>query len=77
MTNAGAKSVRAVVTHPVMSDPASTRVDESSLTELIFSNSIPFNKSCKKAHIISIADLFAETIRRVLSGESISEQYLI
>lgn len=77
MTNAGAKSVRAVVTHPVMSDPASSRVDESSLTELIFSNSIPFQKSCKKAHVISIADMFADTIRRVHAGDSISEQYLI
>lgn len=77
MTNAGAASVRAIVSHAVMSDPASTRVDESSLTELIFTNSIPFTKSCKKAHVLSIAELFADTIRRVYAGESISEQYLL
>jgi ribose-phosphate pyrophosphokinase len=77
MINAGARSVRAVVTHPVMSDPASSRVDDSSLTEIIFTNSIPFNKSCKKARILSIADLFADTIHRVCSNESISSQYLI
>jgi ribose-phosphate pyrophosphokinase len=77
MLNAGASSVRAVVTHPVMSDPASSRVDESSLTEIIFTNSIPFNKSCKKARILSIADLFADTIHRVCTNESISSQYLI
>jgi ribose-phosphate pyrophosphokinase len=76
MINAGAKSVRAVVTHAVMSDPASSRIDESSLTELIFTNSIPFNKTCKKAHIISIADFFADTIRRVCENESISSSYL-
>jgi len=76
MLNAGAKSVRAVVTHAVMSDPASSRVDDSSLTEIIFTNSIPFNKSCKKAHILSIADFFADTIRRVCENESISSSYL-
>lgn len=77
MTNAGATSVRAIVSHAVMSDPASSRVDESSLTELIFTNSIPFTKSCKKARVLSIAELFADTIRRVYAGESISEQYLL
>jgi ribose-phosphate pyrophosphokinase len=77
MTNAGAASVRAIVSHAVMSDPASSRVDESSLTELIFTNSIPFTKSCKKARVLSIAELFADTIRRVYAGESISEQYLL
>jgi ribose-phosphate pyrophosphokinase len=77
MTNAGAASVRAIVSHAVMFDPASSRVDESSLTELIFTNSIPFTKSCKKARVLSIAELFADTIRRVYAGESISEQYLL
>ena len=76
MLNAGAKSVRAVVTHPVMSDPASSRVDDSSLTEIIFTNSIPFNKTCRKAHVISIAEFFADTIRRVCENESISSSYL-
>ena len=76
MSNAGALSVRAVVSHPVMSDPASSRVDESSLEEIIFTNSIPFNKSCRKAHILSIAPLFADTIQRVMDNRSISENYL-
>ncbi len=74
--NAGAKSVRAVVTHAVMSDPASSRVDESALEEIVFTNSIPFHKTCKKAHILSVASLFADTIQRVLDNRSISENYL-
>ena len=77
MLNGGARSVRAVVTHPVMSDPASSRVDDSGLAEIIFTNSIPFEKTCKKARVISIADLFADTIRRVCENKSISSQYLI
>lgn len=73
----GAKSVRALASHAIMSDPASENVDCSGLTEMIFTNSIPFNKPCKKAHIISVAKLFADTIRRVHNNESISSQYLI
>ncbi len=76
MSNAGATSVRAVVSHAVMSDPASTRVDESSLEEIIFTNSIPFHKDCKKAHVLSVAPLFADTIQRVMDNRSISENYL-
>lgn len=74
--NAGANSVRAVVTHAVMSDPASSRVDDSTLEEIVFTNSIPFHKTCKKAHILSVASLFADTIQRVLDNRSISENYL-
>ncbi|MDR0430119.1 MAG: ribose-phosphate pyrophosphokinase [Tannerellaceae bacterium] len=76
MTN-GAKSVRAIASHAVMSDPASTRVDESALTEMIFTDSIPYSKKCEKVRILSIADMFAEAIRRVCNNESISTLYAI
>ena len=77
MIEKGAKSVRAIASHAVMSDPASERVTNSKMTELIFSDSIPFTKDCPKAHIISIADMFAETIRRAHNNESISSQYIM
>jgi len=73
----GAKSVRALASHAIMSDPASERVDKCNMTEMIFTNSIPFNKDCKKATIISVARLFADTIRRVHENQSISSQYLL
>lgn len=72
----GAKSVRALASHAIMSDPASQRIDDSGMSEMIFTNSIPFNKDCKKATIISVAKLIADTIRRVHNNESISKQYL-
>ncbi len=72
----GAKSVRALASHAIMSDPASERVDASAMTEMIFTNSIPLNKECKKATIISVAHLIADTIRRVHNNQSISQQYL-
>ena len=77
MLEAGAKSVRAIASHCVMSDPASFRVQESSLTEIVFTDSIPYTKKCAKVKQLSIADMFAETIKRVVNNESISSQYII
>jgi len=77
MLEAGAKSVRAIASHCVMSDPASFRVQESSLTEIVFTDSIPYSKKCAKVKQLSIADMFAETIKRVVNNESISSQYII
>ena len=73
----GAKSVRALCSHAIMSDPASERVDNCGMTEMIFTNSIPFSKDCKKATILSVAKIFADTIRRVHENQPISSQYLI
>lgn len=73
----GAHSVRAIATHCVMSGPASERVQDSALEELVFTDSIPYSNRCAKVKQISIADILAETIRRVESNESISSQYLI
>ncbi len=77
MLQNGARSVRALCSHAIMSDPATERVNESGLCEMIFTNSIPYQKDCPKCTIISVARLFADTIRRVHNFESISSQYLI
>jgi ribose-phosphate pyrophosphokinase len=77
MKENGARSVRALASHAIMSDPATERVNESPLVEMIFTNSIPYHKDCKKCTIISVARLFADTIHRVHSNQSISSQYLI
>ena len=77
MMENGAKSVRALATHAIMSDPATQRVNDSALVEMIFTNSIPYTKDCSKCTIISVARLFADTIRRVHCNQSISSQYLI
>ena len=77
MIAAGAKSVRACASHCVMSGPASERVQNSSLKEIVFTDSIPYHNNCPKVRQLSVADMFAETIRRVKSNQSISSQYLI
>lgn len=77
MKNAGAKSVRACASHCVMSGPASERVQNSALEEIVFTDSIPYSSRCAKVKQLSVADMFAETIRRVVNNESISSQYLV
>lgn len=73
----GANSVRAIASHCVMSGPACERISASPLEEMVFTDSIPFKGDCPKVKQLTIADLFAETIRRILGNESISTQYLM
>ncbi len=77
MMDRGAKSIRVIATHPVLSGPAYERIKESSITELIVSDSIPVNLDCKKITVISIADIFAETIKKVYNYESISSTFIV
>ncbi len=77
MLQKGANSVRAVASHAVMSDPASMRVDQSGLTEIIFTDSIPYSQKSEKVKIISVADMFANSIERVCNNQSISSLYII
>ena len=77
MKAAGAKTIRACASHCVMSGPASERVQESALEEIVFTDSIPYSQRCAKVKQLSVADLFAQTIRLVIENKSISSQYLI
>ena len=76
MKQNGAKSVRAIASHCVMSGPASERVEASSIEEMVFTDSIPYAGGCSKVKQLSIAALLATTIRCVEDNESISKQYL-
>lgn len=72
----GAKSVRALASHAIMSDPATDRVNDSEMVEMIFTNSIPYTKDCPKVTVLSVARMFADTISRVHNNQSISSQYV-
>jgi ribose-phosphate pyrophosphokinase len=77
MKENGARSVRAYISHPVMSDPASERVMDSGLDELVTSDSIPFDTDkCPKVRVLSVDKLFATTIRSVNQKKSIGELFL-
>ena len=77
MIERGAISVRAIVSHPVLSGPAYERIKDSALTEVIVTDSIPVKDDCKKIKVISIADVFADTINKVYNLESISSTFIV
>ena len=72
----GALSVRAVVTHPLLSGPAHDRIRNSVLTEMITTDTIPLREENEKIHVISLAPLFAAAIRNVVTHESISSLFI-
>lgn len=72
----GAKTVRAVATHAVLSGPAHERIENSVLEEVIFTDSIPLQRENKKVRILSAAELFGTAILNVHQSRSISEGFL-
>ena len=75
----GAKKVVAYCTHPVLSGPAIDNLNGSALDELVVTNTIqlsPEAQACPKIRQLSVAELLAETIRRVAYGESVSSLYV-
>ncbi|EGJ11747.1 MULTISPECIES: ribose-phosphate pyrophosphokinase [Rubrivivax] len=74
----GAKSVYAYCTHPVFSGPAVERIKNSQIDEVVITNTIPMSpeaKACPKIRQLSVAFLFAETIRRISDGESVTSLF--
>jgi ribose-phosphate pyrophosphokinase len=72
----GANSVRAVVTHPVLSGKAYENISNSVLTELLVTDTIPSKQECDKIKILSVAELFAKAIGRIRDHESISSLFI-
>jgi ribose-phosphate pyrophosphokinase len=74
----GAKKVFAYCTHAVFSGPAIERIESSKLDEVVITDTIPLSehgKACGKVRQLSVAFLFAETIRRISDGESVTSLF--
>jgi ribose-phosphate pyrophosphokinase len=74
----GARRVFAYCTHPVFSGPAIERIKGSKVDEVVITNTIPLNdvaNDCKNIRQLSVAFLFAETIRRISDGESVTSLF--
>jgi ribose-phosphate pyrophosphokinase len=74
----GAQSVYAYCTHPVFSGPAVDRINASHIDEVVVTNTIALSapaKACPKVRQLSVAFLFAETIRRISDGESVTSLF--
>ena len=76
MIDKGALSVRAIISHPVLSGKAYENIEKSKLTELIVTDTIPLKKECSKIKVLSVAELFANVVRRVHNFESISSHFI-
>ncbi|WP_295363151.1 ribose-phosphate diphosphokinase [Arenimonas sp.] len=75
----GAKKVVAYCTHPVLSGAAIANVSNSQLDELVVTDTIPLSeaaRACPRIRQLSVAELLAETIRRIAFGESVSSLYV-
>jgi ribose-phosphate pyrophosphokinase len=75
----GAKKIYAISTHPVLSGPAISRIEQSVMEELVVTNTIPLTKegaACKKIKVLSVASLLAEAIKRVYIGDSVSSLFV-
>ncbi|MDY6943419.1 MAG: ribose-phosphate diphosphokinase [Pseudomonadota bacterium] len=75
----GASQVVAYATHPVLSGPALERIENSSLDELVVTDTIPLTPeaaACKKIRQLSVAHILGETIRRIANDESVSSLYI-
>ena len=77
MMERGAISVRAICTHPILSGDAYNKIQESGLTELIVSDTIPLKKETSKIKVVSCAPLFADVMHKVQENTSISGQFLM
>ncbi len=77
MMERGAKSVRAITTHALLSGKAYERVEQSKLTELIVTDSIPMKKQSEKIRVLSCAELFADVMHRVHHNTSIASKFLM
>jgi ribose-phosphate pyrophosphokinase len=76
MKENGANSVRAVCTHPILSGTAYERIENSCLTEVIVTDTIPLRKESEKIKVLSVAHLFSNVIQKVVSCESISSHFV-
>lgn len=72
----GANSVRAFITHPVMSGQAYERINNSALTELVVCNTIPLKQEGDKIKVLSVAELFGNVIKKVNNYESVSSHFV-
>ncbi|MGC6526113.1 MAG: ribose-phosphate pyrophosphokinase [Flavobacteriaceae bacterium] len=77
MIERGAKSVRAICTHPILSGSAYQRLEDSKLEELIVTDSIPTSQESSKIRVLSCADLFADVMHKVHQNESISSKFVM
>jgi ribose-phosphate pyrophosphokinase len=77
MMERGAASVRALITHPILSGKAYEHIEKSKITELIVTDTIPLKQQSSKIKVLSVANMFADVFHRVVEHESISSHFIM
>jgi ribose-phosphate pyrophosphokinase len=77
MMQMGARSVRAVATHPVLSGDAIEKIEKSNIKQVVVTDTIPHNFNSDKIVVLSVADLFATVIDKVYNYQSISSTFIV
>ncbi len=77
MMEKGALSVRVIATHAVLSGPAYERINDSKITEVVVTDSLPIKPISDKIKVLSIADVFADVINKVYNYQSISSNFIV
>ena len=72
----GARSVRACITHPLLSGDAVKRIEDSALAELVVTDTIPLKTQSEKIRVLSIANIFARALRNIYEQDSVSSLFL-
>jgi ribose-phosphate pyrophosphokinase len=76
MHDLGAKSIRVICTHPVLSGPAYDRIRKSTIDEMVVTDTIPLIIPHPKIKVLSVADTFADVIQKVYMHQSISDNFI-
>jgi len=77
MMGQGARSVRVIATHPVLSGPSYESIENSQITEVVVTDSIPLKKESNKIHVLTISEVFADVIKKVYNYQSISSSFIV
>ncbi len=77
MMDRGAKSVRAICTHAVLSGPAYERLEKSEILELVVTDTIPLKGKSPKIKVLTVANLFADIIHSAINYQSISKHFIV
>ena len=76
LREAGAKEIYAACTHALLSGPAYERIESSVLTKLVVTDTIPLKRPSEKIEVVSVAEIFADAIRRIYTDASVSTLFV-
>ncbi|MEM1094305.1 MAG: ribose-phosphate pyrophosphokinase [Bacteroidota bacterium] len=76
LKKAGALDIMAACTHPLLSGPAYERIEASEISTMVVTNSIPLQRPSECIEVVSVADIFADAIRRIYTDASISTLFV-